>query len=193
MPELKKGTHRDIEKYYPLMQMDFDSEELFGKYRLHRSLTEQNAELLIMRDEESGMDLAYAYVIPRGIYGYVLLKYMGVLPWYRDKGVGIDLMRLINKRYADKQGIIAEITDFEDADPDHQKKLKKFFSRFGYSEAERCCTVSGTDSHVFIKPIKSTQDITPYLHRILPDLYSRVIPASAVSEMLAIGEIKQTE
>lgn len=48
------------------------------------------------------------------------------------KGVGIAAMRLINKRYADRQGIIAELTSFEDEDGSMIKGLRKFFARFGY-------------------------------------------------------------
>lgn len=69
-----------------------------------------------MYDEESSLEVAYALVLTKNLYGYVLLKYMAVLPWYRGKGVGIAAMRLINKRYADRQGIIAELTSFEDED-----------------------------------------------------------------------------
>ena len=47
------------------------------------------AELLIVYEKESGLDLAYALTIVKNIYGYVLLKYMGVLPWYRGRGMGV--------------------------------------------------------------------------------------------------------
>ena len=46
----------------------------------------------------------YALVATKNLYGYVLLKYLAVMPWCRGQGLGIQIMRLINKRYADKQG-----------------------------------------------------------------------------------------
>ena len=69
-------------------------------------------ELLIAYDEDSGMDAGYALVATKNLYGYVLLKYLAVMPWCRGQGLGIQIMRLINKRYADKQGIIAELTEW---------------------------------------------------------------------------------
>ena len=126
MPSLRKGGMQDLERYYPLLEMDFDSEELFAKRDLRRGIRKGTMEFLIMQEEETGMDMAYAFTIPRGVYGYVLLKYFGVLPWLRGKGVGVDAMRLLNRYYAEKQGIAAEITDFPDEDPDRQKKLTKF-------------------------------------------------------------------
>lgn len=186
MPELVKGGHRDLEKFYNLMEVDFDSEELLGKLRLHKALSDGSAELLIMKDTESGMELAYAVVFPKSVYGYVLLKYFGVLPWYRGNGVGIDAMRLLNRRYCEKQGIIAEITDFPDSDPDHQKKLKKFFSRFGYENIDVNYKISGTDAHIYVKPLKNKDEIQPVIHRIIRDFYSRVMSPAEYARKIDI-------
>ena len=93
--------------------MDFDSEELLPKIAIHKGMMNGSLELLIAYDEDSGMDAGYALVATKNLYGYVLLKYLAVMPWCRGQGLGIQIMRLINKRYADKQGIIAELTEFE--------------------------------------------------------------------------------
>lgn len=193
MPILVKEGHKALQKFYPIMEMDFDSEELIGKLPLHKALMNGNAELLIMQDEQTKMELAYAVVFPKSVYGYVLLKYFGVLPWYRDNGVGIEAMRLLNKRYADRQGIVAEITDFPDSDPDHQKKLKKFFSRFGYSELDIDYKISGTDAHLFVKPIKGTEDITPVVHRVIRDFYARVLTPAEMNRMIDISRAEKKE
>ena len=113
MPELRKAGHKELKKYYPLMEMDFDSEELLNRLQMHKELMSGNLEMLILEDDQSHMDLAYMVVAPKSIYGYVLLKYFAVLPWYKESGVGIEAMRALHRKYADKQGIIAEITDFE--------------------------------------------------------------------------------
>ena len=190
MPVFRQGGHRDLEKYYQLMQMDFDSEELIGKLALHKAMMNGDARLLILQDEESRLDLSYALVFCRSVYGYVLLKYFGVMPWYRGKGVGIETMRALNKEFSDRQGIIAEITDFPDQDPDHQKKLKKFFRRFGYEEQEISCRISGTDAHIFVKPIKNKEEIKPVIHRVICDIYSRILTPAAMSRMISIEKAK---
>ena len=186
MPILRKGGMQDLERYYPLLEMDFDSEELFAKRVLRRAIRKGTLEFLIMQEEETGMDLAYAFTILRGVYGYVLLKYFGVLPWLRGKGIGVDAMRLLNRYYAEKQGIAAEITDFPDEDPDRQKKLKRFFRRFGYEEIDCAFTISDIDAHLFVKPLKGSAEIGPVADRVLVDLYTRVLDPAEVRRMIKI-------
>ena len=186
MLTIRKGGHKDIERYYSMMEIDFDSEELFSKLAIHKAVMKGEAELLVFFDDESKMELGYALVGIRNLYGYVLLKYFGILPWYRGHGVGIEAIRLIHKRYADAQGIIAEITDFPDADENHQKKLFRFFNRFGYTETDSDFRIAGTTAHVMVKPIKGTADIEKVYHRIMLDFYRRVLSAAAMEKMLDI-------
>ena len=191
MLNIRKGGHGDLEKYYPLMEMDFDSEELFSKLSLHRAIMNGTAELLIVYEKESGLDVAYALTIVKNLYGYVLLKYMGVLPWYRGRGMGVETMRFINRRCADKQGIIAEITEFPDEDKDRVKKLRKFFSRFGYVEVDSDYRIGGVKANLMAKPLKCSGDIGPIAHRIVPDFYNRCLSPRAVRKMLDIRPVKK--
>ena len=186
MLTLRQLGHRELERYYTLMEMDFDSEELIGKIPMHKALLNGSAELLSLYDDEMKMDIAYALVFPKGIYGYVLLKYLAVFPWYRGKGLGIETMRLLNKRYADKQGIVAELTEFEDSDPDHLKKLFKFFARFGYCEINSDYRIGGEKAHVMVKPIKGTVEIEPVYHRMINDFYSRVLTTYGMNKMIDV-------
>ena len=94
MLTLRKGGHRDLERYYGLMEVDFDSEELIGKLAIHRAISKGEMELLIAYDDETKLEGAYALVICRGLYGYVLLKYMAVFPWYRGKAARSQQMLL---------------------------------------------------------------------------------------------------
>ena len=193
MLTIRKGGHRDLERYYGLMEIDFDSEELLGKLAIHRAISRGEQELLIVYDDESNLEVAYALCGIKSLYGYVLLKYMAVFPWYRGKGLGIQTMRLLNKRYADRQGIIAELTEFDDPEPDHLKKLFKFFSRFGYNEIESDYRISGTTAHVFVKPIAGKEDITPVYHRVLADFYSRVLTPMAMSRMIDLKPVTKSK
>lgn len=90
MLNIRKGGHRELQRYYTLMEMDFDRRELLPRLAIHKALLNGDQELLVIYDDESRMDLAYALVCCRGLYGYVLLKYFGVLPWYRDQGLGVE-------------------------------------------------------------------------------------------------------
>ena len=189
---LRKGGHRDLERYYGLMEVDFDSEELIGKLAIHRALSKGEAELLIAYDDETKLEGAYALTVCRGLYGYVLLKYMAVFPWYRGRGLGVETMRLIHRRYAEKQGVIAELTEFDDPEPEHLKKLFRFFKRFGYEEIASDYRISGTTAHVLVKPIRGEgEDITPVYHRVLADFYTRVLSPAAMARMIDLKPVRE--
>lgn len=148
MLKLREGGHADLTRFYTLFEVDFDSEELISKLSLHKGLMNGSVELLVMYDDESQLEMAYALCFVKGMYDYVLLKYFGVLPWYREKGLGVEAMRLLNKRYAGRQGIIAEITEFADPDPEH---LKSFSSSSPASAMSRSTgiTVSAARRRTF--------------------------------------------
>lgn len=190
MLNLRKGGHKDLEKFYSLMEIDFDKKELISKLSIHKAMMKGDQELVIIYDDESNIDLAYALVFCRSLYGYVLLKYFGVLPWYRDHGIGIEAMRLINKRYMDRQGILAEITAFDDENGEYFKKLRKFFARFGYVDVETDYRLGGAEVCLMVKPIKGTAEIGPVAHRIIKDFYSRCLSPAAMSRMVNIKPVK---
>lgn len=193
MLNIRKCGHKDLERYYGLLEMDFAKEEIISKLSLHRALMNGSAELLVVYDEESALEVAYALVLTKNLYGYVLLKYMAVLPWYRGKGVGIAAMRLINKRYADRQGIIAELTSFEDEDGSMLKSLRKFFSRFGFVRIDSDYRIGGSPVELMVKPIKGTYEIGPVEHRIIRDFYTRVLNPFAMDKMIDIRPVKKQE
>ena len=50
MLKLRKCSHKDLEKYYSLFEVDFDSEELLPKLSIHRAMLKGEQELLAMCD-----------------------------------------------------------------------------------------------------------------------------------------------
>ena len=123
-------------------------------------------------------------MLTKNLYGYVDLKYFAIMPWFRGRGLGVQLMREINRRYADTQGIVSELTEFEDEDKDRLRKLRKFFSRFGYEEVKADCSIAGVRDNLYVKPLRGSADLTPVIHRVLPDFYTRFMPPAAVYRML---------
>ena len=186
MLKLIKVGHREMQRYYPLMETDFDSEELIGRLNMHKGISNGSIEFLVFREEESGMDAGYAVVLTKNLYGYVDMKYMAVMPWFRGRGFGVQLMREINKRYADAQGIVAELTEFPDPDKDRLRKLRKFFSRFGYEEIESDYAIRGVKANLLVKPIRGSADIAPIARRVIPDFYTRFLPDAALWRMIEI-------
>ena len=191
MLSIRKCGHKKFERYYQLFEMDFDSQEILPKIAVHKALMNGSFELIAVYDEETKMDLAFALVGCKSLYGYVLLKYLSVMPWCRDQGIGIEAMRLINKRYADRQGIIAELTEYSEDDPARRRKLTKFFARFGYVEVESDYHIGGGDVKVMVKPIKGTAELEPVLHRVIPDFYSRFLSPFTMERMVKIRALKK--
>ncbi len=186
MLTLEKLGHRELERYYPLLETDFDSEELLGRMAVHRGMINGSIDFLALRDEQSGLDAGCALVLTKNLYGYVDLKYMTVMPWFRGRGFGIELMRALNRRYADAQGILAELTEFDDPDPERLRKLRKFFTRFGYEEIPCACTIRGVKDHLLLKPLRQSTDLSPVIHRVMPDFYTRFMPEAAFYRMMDI-------
>ena len=80
MLSLMKVGHRDLERYYPLMETDFDSEEMLSRLAIHKGMLNGSIELLVLRDTDSLMDAGYALLLTKNLYGYVDLKYMAPDP-----------------------------------------------------------------------------------------------------------------
>lgn len=188
---LRKAGHRELERYYSLMELDFDKRELLPRLVIHRAMLKGEMELLALCDEESQIDAAYALVLQKGLYGYVLLKYAAVMPWCRGRGIGVELMRAINKRYAGRQGILAELTSFDDEGGAYLKKLQKFFARFGYVEVPCDYRLGGEPVFLMVKPIKGTWELTPVAHRIIRDFYSRCLSPLAMEKMVDIRPLRK--
>ena len=187
MLQLIQAGHRDVQRCYPLLETDFDSEELLPRLAIHRGMTNGSIEFLLLRESESGVDAGYALVLTKNLYGYVDLKYMAVMPWFRGRGLGVQLMRELNRRYADRQGILAELTEFPDPDENRVRKLRKFFARFGYEEIPCDCRVRGVRDNLLCKPLKSDTDLSPVIHRVLPDFYTRFLSDNAVWGMFTFA------
>ena len=189
MLQIRKGGHKDLERWYSVFEIDFEEKELLPKLSLHTAISRGDAELLIVYDEESKLELAYALTLCRNVYGYVLLKYFGVLPWYRGKGLGAQAMRLVNQRYVEKQGLLAEITVFDPEDTETRRKLRKFFSRFGYEPVPCDYRLGGAEADLLVKPIRGEADLAPVAPRVIRDFYSRVLGPSRLEKMIDIRRV----
>ena len=114
--KLRVCPQSELIKAWTVFSTEFDEKELLPRLMVRRALLRGDMELLAMTDEQSGLDVGVALVGCRGLYGYVWLKYLAVLPWHRERGLGVEFMRLLHRRYAGKQGIVAELTAFGEDD-----------------------------------------------------------------------------
>jgi GNAT superfamily N-acetyltransferase len=192
---LRVCGHRELERIWSLFDLDFDKKELLPKLGVHQAMLKGDMELLAVTEDESRIDLAYVLVGCRGLYGYVWLKYLDVIPFYREKGLGVQAMRLLNKRFADRQGIVAEITDFnaEGGEGETLRAQRKFFARFGYEEIQSDLRIGGVEDHILVKPIRGTAEIAPVAHRMIADFYSRCLRPVIFAKMVDIRPLKKEE
>lgn len=188
---LRKAGHRELQRYYSLIELDFDKKELLPRMAIHRAMLKGEMELLVLSDEQTQMDVAYALVMHKSLYGYVLLKYLAVMPWCRGRGIGVEMMRAVNKRYADRQGILAELTAFDDEDGAFLKKQQKFFARFGYVQLPCDYRLGGAPVFLMVKPIKGTWELAPVAHWIIRDFYSRCLSPLAMDKMIDIRAVEK--
>lgn len=186
--KLRSCTQAELSHAWALFAMEFDEKELLPRLSVRRALLRGDMELLAMVDEESRIDVGFALVGCRGVYGYVWLKYLAVLPWYREHGMGIEFMRLLHKRYAGKQGIVTELTDFGDDGDQTLRTLRKFFARFGYVELESGARLGGVADHVMVKPIRASELPEALIRRVLLDFYDRVTTPLSRQKMLSWEE-----
>ena len=98
-------------------------------------------------------------------------------------------MRLVNKHYAEKQGLVAELAVFDPADKDTPRKLRKFFSRFGYEAVPCDYKLGGTQVELMVKPLKSSEDVSPVIHRLIRDFYSRVLSPARMEKTVEIRRV----
>lgn len=190
MLKLRVCGHRELEHIYTLFELDFDKKELLPRLGLHKAMLRGDVEMLAVTEEESRIDAAYALVGCRGLYGYVWLKYLDVIPFYREKGLGIEAMRLLNRRYADRQGIVTELTDFSGGEEGESlRQQRRFFARFGYEELESDLTLGGVKDHVLVKPVRGSAAISTIIHRVMLDFYSRVLSPAALERMVEIRPV----
>lgn len=185
MLNIKEVKATELGRWYSALQTDFDERELLPLSAVRRAVRRGDQEFLLFEDEQTGIPEGYALVCTRNVYGYVLLKYFGIFPWYREHGVGVAAMRLLHKRYADRQGILAELTAFDDSDDGaYLRKLKRFFARFGYTEVPCGYSLGGAKVTLTAKPVQGTAEIAPVARRILLDFYSRCLRPGKLEEML---------
>ncbi len=185
MLKIREADSGDLRHFYSALQADFDRKELFPLREIQKAVRRGDQEFLLFYDDESGITEGYALCCVRNVYGYVLLKYFGILTWFQKQGKGVEAMRLLHRRYADRQGILAELTVFEDSEEGgYLRKLKRFFGRFGYEEVPCPLSLGGSPAYLMAKGLRGTAEIGPVAPRILQDFYSRCLRPAELKKML---------
>ena len=180
---IKKGGHVDLKRIYPMLEFDFQSYELMPRVVLHKALWDKAAELLLLKDED-GLEHGYAVVLTSCPFGYVLCAWLGVYPTDRQSGLAGELMRLLIEYYADKQGIIIEVTERPDSE-----WLRKFYEKYAFEDTGIPYALSGRPYTLMLRPLRSDKKLTlPLAKVVMEDLYGSAIGAYLTGRFIEVGE-----
>ncbi len=170
---ITNGGHRDIQRIYPLMELEFPKSELFPQMVLQAGILSGAMEMLIMNTEE-GLETAYAFLQTKSMYGYVMISFLSVYPTMRGRGVGEEFLSLIKSRYSDAQGILLEVTDPRDQDGEKSKKLRAYYERQGWREVDCEYEVNGEPATLLNYAVKGPEDIELAARRIVYNLFEPI-------------------
>ncbi len=130
---LKPMTLDDLTTLYPQMRDDFPPNELPPRAAFIDLLSKGTQTGWLMLDAGG---LECAYVLCARTQRALLITHLAVKPDFRGKGMGTELLRLLDACYADAQYMIVEVERPDDtADPVERSVRQRriaFYERAGY-------------------------------------------------------------
>jgi GNAT superfamily N-acetyltransferase len=192
MLRLKKAGIGEMHQYYAQMQQDFEKDELVPEIVFQKAVFLKQADLVLVVDDTIRVTIAYALVCPNSFYGYGLIWYFAVLPIYRGRGLGTEAVRLIDKKYGRLRGMMLEITDAPDRAAADRRV--KFYEKNGYKLVKTgAIKLNGIPMRIMVRQPAGSPDPGPYIHRILPEIYSHMFSESMVQKLLDITPMKKKQ
>lgn len=181
---VKKGGHKDLHRIYPMMEFDFPDFDRAPELCLQHAFLDSSAELLLLKDEK-GTERGYAVVYKHSLYHYALLAYMGVYPTFRGQGAARRFLELLRERYADRQGLFLEVTDYPGSE--HGRQLHDFYASLGWRDVNCDYSTGGVASALMCLPLRGPADPTPAARLILRELYAHVLPEQLIDRFSHFG------
>lgn len=179
---MKLGYTSDLGRIYKKMRADFHYFERIPEPFMRRAMHRGEQELLLFADE-NGREAGYAFCGTRSMYGYVLLNYLAVDESMRGTGIGSAALRLIFERYADRRGLIIELTDAP-GEEEEMKRRHVFYERAGFVDVPCDYRLGGKRAYLMAKPLSGTADIAAIAHRLMQEFYGRMLPAPLLKKVL---------
>lgn len=182
---LKKAKPKDVRNYYGLLRYEFRKPELVPHLNIQSAVRRDEMELLLISDDRVNVVVAYAFVSHRGMYGYPLINYFCVMPWYREGGYRENSLHLIIDRYRDKQGLLIELPEYEGGEVNFDS-TKEFYENFGFEEIPCRYYKNGVKTHILNCPLKSRKSAEGIIGRIIPEIYERSIGSAVLLRNIRI-------
>lgn len=183
--KLKKGSIADLHRIYgKYMRADFHRYERMPEPVIALAMARGKQELLLITDD-SGRLAGYAICCCRSVYGYVLINYLAVLQQRRGEGIGSAALELLSGYYADRMGLIVELTDTP-GEREETLRRHSFYGRAGFADADSDYRLCGVQTYLMVRPLRAAADISAAAHLILPEIYSHSLPKRAVRAIVDI-------
>ena len=99
-------------------------------------------------------------------------------------------MKLINQKYGRSRGMLLLVTNEPDAETANRRI--RFYNNLGYRVVRTGeIRVQGVQTKVMVRQPASAPDPGPYIHRILPEIYSHMFSQPMVEKLLDIKPMKK--
>lgn len=183
---LQKGGHRDLHRVYPMLAFDFRPFERFSEFTFQAALLGGDAELLLLKNA-SGVECGYAVMFTGSHYKYVMLAFIAVYPGFRGHGAGGAFLDLLRARYADRQGILLEVTEHED--PKETQRLITIYGGRGWRRVPCIYRLGGRSAVLMNLPLQGPEDVSAAAPLIVDDLYRRILPDRKAAEYAYIRRV----
>lgn len=182
---LSKAKNKDIRSYYGLLRYEFRKPELVPHLNIQSAVRRDEMELLLIHDDKLNVVVAYAFVSHKSMYGYPLINYFCVMPWYREGGFKENSLHLIIERYKDKQGLLIELPEYSGGEINYESSLE-FYKNFGFEEIPCKYYKNGVKTHILNCPLKSKKSAEGIIGRVIPEIYERSIGSAVLLRNIRI-------
>ena len=172
--KLRQVDGEELRGIYRYMRRDFQAAERIPFALILRAIRRGVMECFTVEDE---LGYAYGYMIAtvKSVYGYVLLNYFAIAPRHRGEGVGSAALELLAERYSDRQGIIVELSEFP-GEEELTRSRREFYQSNGYRDVPARYMLAGVHTEIMEHPIRSRERVAEVIHRVIPDIYSNIMP-----------------
>ncbi len=184
---IKRGGHRDLKRIYPMIEFDFEDWERPTELEFHGAFLKGGAEILLLKDED-GLEAGYAVMLIHRPTAYVMLGWLSVYPTVRGGGIGGKFLTLIKEFYADKQGILLEITQYPELEK--ARRLHAFYSRNGWRDVACTYSICDVESGLMWLPINGAEDIHLAIQLIIREVYSGIYNDIKFRKFIKVREIR---
>ena len=180
---VRKTEGVEMRRMYGIMRREIHSLSRIPLWWLLTAESLGHQECLVIEDE-IGYATGYAACSVQSLYGYVLMNFLG----FEYDLQSMAAVKSLVEWYGDRQGIIVELT----AEPGEREKFEHdldFYRSCGFRRVRSNYILAGETVQLMVRPICGTWNISSVAHRVVPDIYSAIVPAPIRRKLVKIKPV----